>query len=109
MCIRDSNKMTRNLSTGRLINTTTAFLILMLLGNPAFEQEVSNDTSNLISVKHGSKGFEFKTRDDRFLLQIQGRLQFRFATPDDQDPVTFDDFSGEKKPTFKINRARRCE
>src|SRR4029078_8832536 len=52
------------------------------------------------------KGFEFKTRDNRFMMQIRSRLQFRFSTPEDQDPVTFDDFSGEKEPGFKINRAR---
>lgn len=57
-------------------------------------------------IKHGAKGFEFQTRDNKFLLQIQGRLQFRFATPVDQDPVTFDDFTGERTTTFKINRAR---
>ncbi len=34
------------------------------------------------------------------------RLQFRFATPEDEDPLTFDDFSGDRKTVFKINRAR---
>ena len=38
------------------------------------------------------------------MMQIRTRLQLRFATPEDQDPVAFDDFSGEKKPGFKINR-----
>lgn len=60
----------------------------------------------MVSVKYGSKGFEFQTRDNKFLLQIQSRLQFRFATPSDQDPVTFDDFEKDKMTLFKINRAR---
>ncbi len=64
------------------------------------------DTSKNITAKYGSKGFELQTKDKRFSLEIQSRLQFRFATPEDQNPVTFDDFSEEKKKAFKINRAR---
>ncbi len=59
-----------------------------------------------VTVRYGERGFEMQTRDNRFLIQIQSRVQFRFATPEDQNPVTFDDFSDEKKTVFKINRAR---
>jgi phosphate-selective porin OprO/OprP len=62
--------------------------------------------STRATVRYGDKGFEFRTADDLFLLQIQGRLQFRFATPADTDPITYDDFIGDPKPVFKINRAR---
>src|SRR5689334_8973455 len=58
------------------------------------------------TVRYGSKGFEFRTADNRFLLQIQSRLQFRFSTPQDQDPLTYDDFQEGKHTVFKINRAR---
>jgi len=78
----------------------------LLLCNYSVGQKVLNDSSKAVSVKYGDKGLEFATKDDKFLLQIQSRVQFRFATPEDQDPVTFDDFSGEKKPSLKINRAR---
>jgi phosphate-selective porin OprO/OprP len=64
------------------------------------------DSSRRVSVRYGEKGFEFKTSDNQFLLQIQSRLQFRFATPADQDPITYDDFIGDPKTVFKINRAR---
>src|SRR6187551_2005791 len=64
------------------------------------------DSSKQATMKYGSKGFEFRTGDDKFSMQIQSRFQFRFATPEDQDPVTFDDFSDEKKRVLKINRAR---
>ena len=37
---------------------------------------------------------------------LHQRFQFRFATPSDQDPVSFDDYSNEKQREFKINRAR---
>jgi phosphate-selective porin OprO/OprP len=79
---------------------------LLSLSLESFAQVSEQDSSKNISMKYGTKGFEFRTRDDQFLLQIQSRLQFRFATPEDQDPVTFDDFSEEKKRVFKINRAR---
>ena len=65
----------------------------------------SHEDEKKSPVSYGEKGFQFAP-DSNFLLQVQGRLQFRFATPEDQDPVTFDDFSGERKPVFKINRAR---
>src|SRR5262245_41189398 len=72
----------------------------------AVAQKEEEDSSKFAQFKYGSKGFQFNTRDDKFLIQIQSRLQFRFATPEDQDPVTYDDFTGKKKPSFKINRAR---
>lgn len=62
--------------------------------------------STRFRVHYGDKGFEFRTAGNEFLLQIQSRLQFRFATPADQDPVTFDDFIGEPRSVFKVNRAR---
>jgi hypothetical protein len=72
-------------------------------------QEIKTDSlkeSSQGSIRYGSRGFEFNTRDNRFLLQIQSRLQFRFSTPEDQDPVSFDEFTDESTTQFKINRAR---
>ncbi len=59
-----------------------------------------------VTVAHGSKGFEFKTTDNRFMLQIQSRLQLRFATLSDQDPITLDDYTAPNTTVFRINRAR---
>src|SRR5262245_7427626 len=81
------------------------FLILLTC-NMAVGQESYPDTTKIASVRYTHKGFEFMTKDKKFLLQFQSRLQFRFATLEDQDPLTFDDFTGEKQPSFKINRAR---
>ncbi|WP_348797172.1 OprO/OprP family phosphate-selective porin [Flavobacterium adhaerens] len=64
------------------------------------------DTTKLMNVRYGKKGIELETKDKKFLFQLQSRLQFRFATPYDVDPVTYDDYSQEKQTTFKINRAR---
>lgn len=71
-------------------------------------QEAPFSAGDTISAKfeHNSNGFEFTSQDRKFQLQIAGRLQFRFATPNDQDPITFDDFDTEEKNIFKINRAR---
>ena len=81
-------------------NVSKSFLplsIFLCLSFHTWGQVSEPDTSKNITAKYGSNGFEFQTRDRRFLLQIQSRLQFRFATPEDQNPVTFDDFSEEKK------------
>lgn len=69
-------------------------------------QQEQPGPDNPVVLRYGNKGFELQTADNAFLLQIQSRLQFRFATPDDQDPLTFEDFSDEKTNLFKINRAR---
>ena len=81
------------------------YCISVLLPNPGIARQMS-DSSQVLNIRYGSKGFEFQTLDNRFLLQVQSRLQFRFATPDDEDPTTFDDLNGEGTPAFKINRAR---
>ena len=46
-----------------------------------------------------------QTRDDRFLLHLESRFQFRFAYPNDEDPLDFDAVISDS-PIFKINRAR---
>ncbi|WP_027125550.1 OprO/OprP family phosphate-selective porin [Gelidibacter mesophilus] len=69
-------------------------------------QEIKKDSVGPVSVKYGPKGFEFRTNDGKHLLHIQTRLQFRVATPNDQDPITLDDFSDDRSTVFKINRAR---
>jgi phosphate-selective porin OprO/OprP len=93
------------ITTGAGYKTLAGFLFLLLTTNTV-AQESKKDSTLSVTVKHGSKGFEFQTGDNKFLLQIQSRLQLRFATPQDQNPVTFDDFADEQNPAFKINRAR---
>jgi len=81
-------------------------LLIMFLTGATCQVFSQDTTKTTVSVKHGNKGFEFQTSDNNYLLQIQSRLQFRFATPGDQNPVNFDDFNEEKRRIFKINRAR---
>lgn len=89
-----------------MIRLFVTLFFAFILCRGVMSQSLDADSSKMVSVKYGSKGFEFQTRDNKFLLQIQSRLQFRFATPNDQDPVTFDDFEESNMRLFKINRAR---
>jgi phosphate-selective porin len=59
-----------------------------------------------IKITYGDKGIEFSADDGNYKLQLQSRLQFRYAYPFDTDPVTFSDFQRNKIQTFKISRAR---
>lgn len=80
-------------------------VIVLLLGFTGYSQQVK-DTTKLMDVSYGKKGIELQTKDNKFLFQLQSRLQFRFSTPYDTDRLTYDDYSQEKQTTFKINRAR---
>ena len=84
-------------------------LILLLSIAPisvhkSIAQNVAEDSSK-VSIRYTNKGFQLKTADDKFLLHLESRLQFRFATPGDQNPLTLDDLETDKS-VFKINRAR---
>jgi len=59
-----------------------------------------------IRVSHGPRGFEFATSDGNYLLQLQFRIQFRYAHPFDSDPISFDDFSRTDQNLFKVSRSR---
>ncbi|AWW33080.1 porin [Echinicola strongylocentroti] len=72
---------------------------------PISAQTTTSDSVG-VDIKHTSKGFQFTTPDNKFQLQIAGRLQFRYAFSSDQDPLTFDDYSAPNQHVFKINRAR---
>ena len=88
----------------------TVSLLFPSLYQHAFAQE--KDTTSLAPVvkekpfTHTSKGFVFTTADEKFELQFASRFQFRFAVPDDQDPISFNDFKNQDVKLFKINRAR---
>ncbi len=85
------------------------FFIIIIFQIPVHAQEeavVKPDSIKLVQIRHTNKGFVFTTQDNKYELQIAARLQFRFATPDDQSPLTFDDFTNQNSRLFKINRAR---
>ena len=81
-------------------------LLLLLFTSLAIRSQQIKDTTKQINVSYGKKGIELRTKDNKFLFQLQSRLQFRFSTPYDADPLTYDDYSQDAQTTFKINRAR---
>lgn len=83
-------------------NKLLLLLASLLCSGLSFAQKTSAERV----ISYGDKGFELRSADSLFLLQIQSRLQFRYATPGDQDPLTFDDFKEGRRQIFKINRAR---
>jgi phosphate-selective porin len=91
----------------RLMNNFFLLVLLAILPFLSNGQNVAKDsTSYFTQIKHTNKGFVFATRDGKFELQLASRIQFRYATPDDQNPVNFDDFNNGNADNFKINRAR---
>ncbi|WP_431244589.1 OprO/OprP family phosphate-selective porin [Flavobacterium sp. P21] len=96
--------------TNKIVSMSRCFLtsLMLLIGFNGMAQleEKEKDTSKIMTVRYGDKGFELRTKDNKFLFQLHSRLQFRFSTPNDTDPLTYDDYSQDAKTTFKINRAR---
>ena len=90
----------------RISNTLLLSLVLLFSLHSSAQQVKEKDTTKLINVRYGNKGIELQTKDNKFLFQLQSRFQFRFSTPNDTDPLTYDDYSQDTKTTFKINRAR---
>ena len=82
------------------------FGFIPLVGSYAQTTDSTKTDPDGITIKHGPKGFEFESADGNFLLQFDSRLQFRYAYPEDTDPVTNEDFITDPRHIFKVNRAR---
>ena len=80
-------------------------VLLLISANELFSQTKSNELDS-IRVSYGGKGFQFQTADDRFELRLQSRFQFRFVSPYDRSPATFEDLNKDPVNTFNIRRAR---
>jgi phosphate-selective porin len=90
-----------------MIKKTSIVLFFILIAvAPFLTGQSESDEKPEIRIKYGPKGWEFSTADGNWMLQLEWRLQFRYAHPRDTNPVTFDDFLGESQHIFKINRAR---
>lgn len=77
-------------------------VVLIGLNHPLASQEPDDRPK----VGHGADGFFIETADGAWRTALQFRLQFRLSSPFDTDPVTFDDYSGERRTSLEINRAR---
>lgn len=102
------------LSTTRLRSNLRLILSLIFFSIFSVSAVLAQDIDTVIVAKsssqkfnkHTSNGFILASEDGKFEMQIGARLQLRFAVPDDQDPVTFADFSHRDYQVFKVNRAR---
>ena len=81
------------------------FIACTLLGQAQSNEKYRIPDSTYQAVTHGSKGFQFTSRDSNYVMQIQWRGQFRVAYPTDEDPITLDDLE-ENRLHLKLNRAR---
>ena len=71
--------------------------------NPA---SAAGDEKSSVLTSYGPKGSTITSRDGNYLLQMQIRIQFRYAHPFDGDPRTADQFDQEGTDKFNIRRAR---
>jgi phosphate-selective porin len=90
--------------SGTRARVLLALAVAPLLVSSSAAAQTSADSAPPL-VGHGDKGFELRTRDGNYLLQIQARVQIRYAYPWDADPVTFD-ITDVDQHIFKVNRAR---
>lgn len=79
-----------------------ALALWTTLAGPAWAQ----DSTEGPKVGHGSDGFFIETADGAWRTALQFRLQFRLSSPFDTDPITFDDYTGERATSLEVNRAR---
>ncbi len=82
-----------------------ALVILVVIFSHSLLAQQDTIQEPKVDLSYTDKGFQLRTNNNKFLLHLESRLQFRFATPGDQNPLTLDDLESEK-PVFKINRAR---
>ena len=96
------------MDTLRIIYTLFAIVsFCILLPQDAQAQGlVQHDSVSKWHIDYGARGIQFTAPNNDFSLQIQSRLQFRFATPGDNNPLTNNDFGDKKNTVFKINRSR---
>ena len=83
---------------------------LLFLALPAVvwgqEDEASEVRDTVPSLLiYGSKGFELRSTDGNYLMQIQWRGQFRVSYPTDEDPINLEDFQ-DIRWHLNVNRAR---
>ena len=66
--------------------------------------QIKNDSTSKINFSYGSKGWEMNF-NDKFLMRIQWRLQFRF-TSNSTDPLFFVGEEDDTNGSFSVQRAR---
>lgn len=57
-------------------------------------------------ISYGPEGLELRDADDDFRLRIGGRVQFRYASPFEDDPLDPEEIGRERQTLTRIRRAR---
>jgi phosphate-selective porin OprO/OprP len=86
-----------------LMNKWLLVLLLVFIPNASSVAETLD-----ADISYQKNGFTFETSDKRYKMQIQGRIQPRFATPSDSQPTALDDYINYNSggDELGINRAR---
>ncbi len=63
-------------------------------------------SSDAVNVTYAKPGITFSTSDERYKVNVHARFQFRYATPDDSQPLVPNDYLIEEGTEFGTNRAR---
>ena len=66
------------------------------------EEEKKLDEKFPITVSYGKKGFEFQSRDGKFLMQLGSRVQLRYSYPQEGDSLE----PSPNESSFRVRRAR---
>ena len=59
-----------------------------------------------VEVFYDDPGLTFVSDDNRYKMNVHARFQFRYATPDDAQPLVRDDYFSDTGTEFGTNRAR---
>ena len=59
-----------------------------------------------VEVFYDDPGLTFVSDDNRYKMNVHARFQFRYATPDDAQPLVRDDYLSDTGTEFGTNRAR---
>ncbi|GGW92939.1 porin [Alteromonas halophila] len=59
-----------------------------------------------VTASYDKPGITFQTEDQRYKVNVHARFQFRYATPDDTQPLIRDDYAQEQGTEFGVNRSR---
>lgn len=80
-------------------------ILLFIIFQVSYASLYGQDTS-AVNLSYGKKGFELATENGDYKMQLKTRVQFKYATPFDLDPVDHNQLLQPERQILKINRAR---
>lgn len=68
--------------------------------------EIHSAHAASVDVSYDDPGLTFTSEDNNYQMNVHARFQFRYATPDDAQPLVRDDYFTDTGTEFGTNRAR---